>query len=54
MCNKCLGFMTSWSCRCGFKFDQHKTIVDNQVKDKSFQEIEERKTKSRRKSKKGK
>ena len=27
MCNKCLGFMTSWCCRCGFKFEQHKNVI---------------------------
>ena len=32
MCSKCLGFMTNWSCKCGFRFDQHNTIKERKVK----------------------
>lgn len=28
MCNKCLGFVTNWSCKCGFKYDLHETTFE--------------------------
>ena len=27
VCKNCLGFLTNWSCKCGFTFCQHKTVV---------------------------
>lgn len=40
MCNKCLGFLTSWSCKCGFKFDQHRTILGEEVMNNTFRSTE--------------
>lgn len=28
MCKKCLGFVTNWSCKCGFRFGQHETVMN--------------------------
>lgn len=27
MCEKCLGFSTNWSCKCGQRFNQHETVM---------------------------
>lgn len=27
-CNKCQKFTSKWSCSCGLKFDQHKTVIE--------------------------
>ena len=27
-CTKCTGFTSKWSCSCGLKYDQHRTVIE--------------------------
>lgn len=34
MCEKCLGFVTNWCCKCGIKYELHETVFRNKKENK--------------------